>query len=66
MFSVQIDIMSDESTEKTGQFWNLQGTRLYIVLACLAALLIVAVVQASCAIQRAISRSKTKHKVTSL
>lgn len=65
-FSVKTDIMSDASNDRSSMFWNLPETRLYIVLGCIAALIVVAVIQAGCAIHRARTRSKAKHKVTSL
>lgn len=65
-FSVTTNIVSDMSTDGANEFWNLPKTRLCIVLGCIAALILVALMQAGCTIYRASSRYKAKHKVTSL
>uniref|UniRef100_A0AAR5QG25 Uncharacterized protein n=2 Tax=Dendroctonus ponderosae TaxID=77166 RepID=A0AAR5QG25_DENPD len=57
---------SDGSTVSSG-FFDMPSTKLYIVLGCIAALVLVALVQAGCTVYRATGRrNANRHKVTSL
>lgn len=57
---------SDSSTISSG-FFDMPSTKLYIVLGCIAALVLVALVQAGCTVYRATGRrNSNRHKVTSL
>lgn len=59
------NIIPDASTDDNG-FFKLTEAKLYIVLGCIAALVLVALVQAGCTIYKASGKSSANHKVTSL
>ncbi|KAK9694170.1 hypothetical protein QE152_g33703 [Popillia japonica] len=56
------NIIPDSSSESATNFFNLSETKLYIVLGCIAALVLVAIVQASCTIYKTASKSSSSHK----
>ncbi|KRT85124.1 hypothetical protein AMK59_378 [Oryctes borbonicus] len=56
------NVIQESSSDSRTNFFNLSETKLYIVLGCIAALILVAVVQASCTIYKTASRSSSSHK----
>ncbi|VEN42624.1 unnamed protein product [Callosobruchus maculatus] len=52
----------DASSTKEDGFFNLSEAKLYIVLGCIGALVLVAIIQAGCTIYRATARSSANHK----
>ncbi|KAB0804717.1 hypothetical protein PPYR_01687 [Photinus pyralis] len=50
------------ASEEQNHFFSLSGTKLYIVLGCLAALVLLALIQASCTIYKTTRKSKSSHK----
>lgn len=60
---VTTNVISDSSSTANA-FFDLSGTKLYIVLGCLAALILLALVQASCTIYRSSKKPVLSHKVS--
>ena len=65
-FAVTSNIVQNTASDEKDGFFNLSEAKLYSVLGCIAALILVAIVQASCTIYKAASKSSSSHKVTSL
>lgn len=54
----------DASEQESGtSFFSFPEHKLYIVLGCIAALILVAIIQASCTIYKAVGTSSSSHKV---
>lgn len=60
------NIISDASESGVENFFRLSEAKLYIVIGCLAALILVAILQAGCTIYKASTKSSSSHKVTAL
>lgn len=61
-----ISAIPEEASENTlASFFQLSETRLFIVLGCIAALVLVALLQATCTIYKT-SKKSNRHKVSSL
>ncbi|GLV40155.1 nahoda [Carabus blaptoides fortunei] len=62
--SITSNVIPDESSENYGanNFFTLSTVKLYVVLGCIAALVLVAIVQASCTIYKTSHRQSPSHK----
>jgi hypothetical protein len=60
--SLTSNIVQDASSGSQDNFFNLTEAKLYIVLGCITALVLVAIIQASCTIYKAASKSSSSHK----
>lgn len=65
-FAETSNIISDTSESNAENFFRLSETKLYVVIGCLAALILVAIVQAGCTIYKTSAKSSSSHKVTAL
>jgi hypothetical protein len=62
MYNQFTDTIEENNENSSSSFLQLSETRLYIVLGCIAALVLVALLQATCTIYKTSSKSN-KHKV---
>ncbi|XP_063905310.1 uncharacterized protein LOC135124283 isoform X2 [Zophobas morio] len=60
--SLTSNIVQNTASDEKDGFFNLSEAKLYSVLGCIAALILVAIVQASCTIYKAASKSSSSHK----